>query len=318
MWKYIRRSALLLLCGCMLLSAGCGGEEPTDPQESDPVSAEAGYRRTILYYRSDEGFIVPVMKLLPWEEGIGKAALSHLIGTEENQREASAKGLNTLLPAGVELTLRIGDDKTATLNIIGLPEYPDAASEAAMVTGVAQTLLEFASIDRVQFLFDGEAQDALPQGTPVAEPRTSADLNLDPGDVAASVGSTYSGMTLYFPNLSGSLYVPVTRYIEGTATLESALTELLRGPLQEGLLACLPEGTRLLSCTVEDGTVTVDFSDEIERAGDVPGMTEAMCDSIALTAACYGEVSQLHILSNGELFAVGDLSASHCANEWNA
>jgi len=300
------------------MSVGCGGKEPSEPQESDPVSAEAGYRRTILYYRSDEGFIVPVMKLLPWEEGIGKAALSHLIGTEENRREAAAKGLNTLLPAGVELTLRIGDDKTATLNIIGLPEYPDAASEAAMVTGVAQTLLEFASIDRVQFLFDGEVQDTLPQGTPVAEPRTSSDLNADPGDVATSTGTPLNGMTLYFPNGSGSLYVPVTRYIEGVATLESALTELLRGPLQEGLLDCLPEGTQLLSCTMEDGIVTVNFSKEIMQAEDIPGLTEAMCDSIALTAACYGDVRQLHILSNGELFAAGDLSSSHCANEWNS
>lgn len=317
MWKYIRKAAWLLLCGCMLFTVGCGEKDPQDVPKDDPVSAEAGYRRTILYYRSDEGFIVPVMKLLPWEEGIGKAALSHLIGTEENRRGAAAKGLNTLLPDGVELELRIGDDKIAVLNIIGLNEYADAASEQAMVTGVAETLLEFESIDQVQFKFDGKVLEELPQGTPVAEPRSSSGLNTDPGEVTTSASDTATQLTLYFPNASGSLNIPVTRYSEDAYSMETALRELAKGPLQEGLLACLPEGTELLSCSLEDGILTVDFSDEIERAENVMGMTEAMCDSIGLTAACYGDVVQLQILSEGELFAVNDRPLPACANAWN-
>lgn len=318
MWKYVRMAAGILLCGCILLTAGCGGREPAQEPMEDPVSAEAGYRRTILYYRSDEGFVVPVMKLLPWEEGIGKAALSHLIGTEENQRAAAARGLNTLLPGNVELELRIGDDKTASLNIIGLQKSSDPAVEEAMITGLAETLLEFESIDRVQFLFDGKTLKKLPNGTPVGEPRTSSALNAEQGEVAASTGGAAAALTLYFPNESGSLYVPVTRYTEKSDCLETALGELFCGPRQAGLLACIPDGTEMLSCSMQEGLVTVDFSDEIERAENVVGLTEAMCDTIALTAARYGEVTQIRILSEGELFAAGEAGAPLCANDWNA
>ena len=64
--------------------------------------------------------------------------------------------------------------------------------------------------------------------------------------------------------------------------------------------------------------VTVDFSDEIERAEDVMGMTEAMYDAIFLTASCFGTVSELHITANGAPFLASDMESPRCANEWNS
>ena len=61
----IKRLFSILICVIIALTAvGCGGtSEPEDAnadpdnQLEQPVNSEAGWRRTIIYYASDEGFI---------------------------------------------------------------------------------------------------------------------------------------------------------------------------------------------------------------------------------------------------------------------
>ena len=66
---------LILALLTALMMASCKkAEEPAEPE----ADTDNGYRRTTLYYATEDGFIVPVMKSIPWEEGIGRAALSYL------------------------------------------------------------------------------------------------------------------------------------------------------------------------------------------------------------------------------------------------
>ena len=85
-----------LLCGLTAIAllacaAGCRQEAVGDPLENEAdgqnlehstSSGNEGYRRTVLYYATDDGFVVPVMKMIPWEEGIGKAALGYLMDVQ--------------------------------------------------------------------------------------------------------------------------------------------------------------------------------------------------------------------------------------------
>ena len=73
----LRRLAAVIVCILIvaLPLTSCKEKEPMDVWDEE-VSASAGYRRTVLYYVTDDGFMVPIMKLLPWEEGIGRAAVS--------------------------------------------------------------------------------------------------------------------------------------------------------------------------------------------------------------------------------------------------
>ena len=71
---------LILALLTALMMASCKkAEEPAEPE----ADTDSGYRRTTLYYATEDGFIVPVMKSIPWEEGIGRAALSYLDGLED-------------------------------------------------------------------------------------------------------------------------------------------------------------------------------------------------------------------------------------------
>ena len=73
-------------------------------------------------------------------------------------------------------------------------------------------------------------------------------LNAEDGEISASTeGAT--ALTLYFPNQSASLNVPVTRYVEDGASIETAMRALIEGPQSDALRCCFPEGTELISQT---------------------------------------------------------------------
>lgn len=296
--------------------AGEAAEDPAEETSAEETGGYTGYRQTILYYMSDDGFVVPVKRDIPWEEGIGKAALSYLVDTADNRADTGEMGLQALIPEGTAYTLRIGDDGIAVVDLIGLSACKDAAAEKAMVQSIVNTLAEFTRIDAVTITVNGKKVSALPCGTKLKEAMAPFALNAEDGEVSASTEGA-SALTLYFPNTAGSLNVPVTRYIEGGANVESAVRELILGPQADGLRCCFPEGTELLAVKVEEGVATVDLSGEFLGAQYTEGLIEAAYDTLFLTIGGIEQISRLELMVEGEpCELVTETSAPVFANEF--
>lgn len=290
-------AAAMIICGMALIMCGCAKDVATDAGMYDEPAGEAGMRRTVLYYKDDDGFIVPVMKLIPWEEGIGRAAIGNLVDTAENRAEARSRGLNATIPDGVEYTLRIRDG-VATIDISSLSAFADEASERAMVTSIVNSLAEFPTIDAVTITLNGEKVTKLPCETKLSEAMTPFMLNAEDGDVSASADGM-EPMTLYFANNAASLNVPVTRYCAGHG-LAAAVEQLIAGPEDAALMNSFPEGTRLISADIYGGTATVNLSGEFLSAQYTEGMAETAFDTLFLTANAIEDISELNVLVEGK------------------
>lgn len=123
-------------------------------------------------------------------------------------------------------------------------ELPDAGAEYNMIAAIVQTLTEFDTVDRVEFLFGGQKLEKLPHGTDVSGEFTRGDLNLEKQD--ASAQGKGEKLTLYFPGDSASVVVPVTRMVYSRADLDTAVLEMTKGPLSEALDEAVPKGCGLI------------------------------------------------------------------------
>lgn len=312
--------ALALLVPTLL--AACGEREANAELDAEKVNAEqnddsmAGYRSTVLYYSSDDGFVVPVMKSIPWEEGIGHAALECLVNTDDNSAYAGKLGLSALIPDGTEMTLRISDEGVATVDLINLGECKSEKAERAMVEAIVNTLTEFNSINSVTITVNGKAVDELPLGTKLKSKMERFALNAETDSVSASADGA-TATTLYFPNSSASLNVPVTRYLSGEVTFETAARELVSGPAESALINCFPEGTSVLGASIYEGVATVDLSEEFLAVSEVEGLAEAAYESLYLTADALENIYALYITVEGEDCALtAGLQAPEYANEF--
>lgn len=309
----MKRWFILILALLTALMAACGrkAEEPAEP-EADTGS---GYRRTTLYYATEDGFIVPVMKSIPWEEGIGKAALGYLISGADNDKSASMMGLKTVIPEGTECTLRIGEEGNARVSLAGVGKQT-GEQEQAMVVAIVNTLTEFPSINSVSITVDGREESALSDGADISKPMERFALNVEEGEVPVS-GEAHA-LTLYFPNSAASLNIPVTRYIYAAPSFSVAVREEIAGPKDEGLINCFPEGTELISAYIKDGIACVDLTKDFERAADTEGMLDAARDCLYLCASQFGEVYGVDITVEGREYSMHTAAASVpiYVNEW--
>ncbi|MDP2891585.1 MAG: GerMN domain-containing protein, partial [Bacillota bacterium] len=256
MRRFIPVILSILMLMLLLLPACAEKAEVFNEQEGENVTTV----KTVLYYADEYGNIIPVMKKIPWEEGIGKAALRQLVASEENVNGLTDTGLEAVLPADTTFDLDIKDG-LANLDVRGELKAVDAADESNMVVAMVNTLAEFPTVDKVQIIVNGMKINALPLGTDISKPMPMIELNVEAVPEGLAPKDAYK-LTLYFISKSGGYLVPVTRLVAQKPDAEMAIRELLKGPMNTGRLsAVFPEGTRLLDVKCDTGDyIQLNFS----------------------------------------------------------
>lgn len=263
-------------------------------------------RATVLYYKDNENFLVPVMRYIPKGDlGIAKTALSALIYSPEKAQDLSAAGLTPTLPMGTKINGAV--IKESGLAIVDFSKeflnFSSAKAEELGLKAVAYTLTEFSNIKSVEIRVDGMKVEEMPQGTKIDSSLERTEINLQ---AMENPGEKLSKVVVYYHKKGSGAYsyfVPVTKIVSGFEnSAEAAVSALLEGPTDgSSLVSSFPEGTQLLGVQVKDSIAYVNFSEQVlARQGD-KAAENSMIKAVTLTLKEFPEISKAKIFVNGKI-----------------
>ena len=257
---------------------------------------------TIVYYQDNYGYLVPVMCSVPMEDGIAKATLNMMVQSVGNDMQAARLGLRTVLPENTKIDLDISNGLARIDLSREVLDMADAAAESNMVNAVVQTLTEFDSVDRVEFLIDGQKRETLTHGTPVAGQFTRGDINLESVEPTMA-GASVQPVTLYFPGDSGAVIVPVTRMVHSRADVNTAVLELAKGPSNGDMLeSVVPAGCGLIDVQVENGVAKLNFTSEFVNLVENSDGGRMALKALVLTCTQFDGMDSVEIYVDGRKY----------------
>ncbi|AOT69788.1 GerMN domain-containing protein [Geosporobacter ferrireducens] len=322
-----RRILAVILVFCIMISlAGCKSpislvkglfdkEDKTATQivtSSEIQDGDVQLRDTVLYYKDDKGFLIPVMRKIPWTEGIAKATLGALVDNPANRKDIEGIGLTPVIPANTEVRgMNIVNGLCKVDFTSDFLNYASKDEEEALVKAVVYTLTEFITIDSVQIIIEGQVQKTLKFGMKTDKPITRDNINYvsaTPGNqkVIVYYEGTINGMETYF--------VPVTKNIEKLdntpVNVLDALDALVEGPPSGmGLYSQIPEGAQVIGVDVSNGIAYINFNDRIKQLESNKEVGQEVAKAIALTIReQYRDLTGVKILSNGKEIDLGTVS----------
>ncbi|MBR1820302.1 MAG: GerMN domain-containing protein, partial [Clostridia bacterium] len=257
------------------------------------------------YYQDNYGYLVPVMCSVPMEDGIAKATLNLMVQSVGNDMQAARLGLRTVLPENTKIDLDISNG-LARIDLSGeVLNMADAAAESNMISAIVQTLTEFDSVDRVEFMIDGQKRETLTHGTSVAGEFTRGDINLETAEPTISLVSA-EPVTLYFPADSGAVIVPVTRMVHAGADINTAVLELAKGPSNEEMLeSVVPAGCGLIGVEVEGGVARLNFTGEFVNLVQNSDGGRMALKALVLTCTQFEGIDSVEIYVDGKKYDAG-------------
>lgn len=320
--KKIKSIAIISLSACMILASGCSNNssnvETKSPEstsasvsvmskvenqlhrstETSANNKEQSKNSTVLYYKNEDGLIVPIMRKLD-NTMSAQDIINMLVSTDENSTDMAKLNLYTIIPADATVTVTV-EDKVANVDFKNLVNK-NAREELSMVAGVVNTLLDLPTVNSVRITVNGKAAAEMAYGTNISKHITSMDYNVETISRDVNINSA-NKINLYYLSPEGYLIVPTVRYIEDKVTVENVMAELLQGPDDElSLLNAIPSGTKLNSCkTSADGIVTLDFSSEFNNIKEYTELNTTILKTIVLTCEQVDGIEGVEVTIDGE------------------
>ena len=90
----------------------------TSAETSAPVEETLS---TVCFYQDGEGYLIPVTRQIPKQDGIAKATLALMVKSSQNDMDAARMGLRTIIPEGTSFDIDIsGGNKYIFLLIVNI------------------------------------------------------------------------------------------------------------------------------------------------------------------------------------------------------
>lgn len=284
-----------------------GNEDEVEVVKSDDefeITCDDNMRNTVLYYKNESGFLVPVMRKIPWEEGIAKAALRNITNSPAIREDISVIGLEPIIPAGVQIKGMSIDKETGLCKVNFTSEilnYETEDDEYNLVKGIVYTLTEFPTISKVKIIIDGKAAGTMKFGTNLTQALLREDINY----MASGEENTSKVVVYYKSTTNGDYeyYVPVTiPTLAPNANVSSALQALFDGPPEfSGLYTDIPEGVALQGIEINSSIAYVDVKVDDLTIFEDQATYDAMATNIGLTLEQFDDIAEVEILIDGKV-----------------
>ncbi len=267
------------------------------------IAEDEGMRKTVIYFRDSDGYLVPVMRKIPWTEGIARTTLSNMVDSAELRETLSPTGLIPVIPAGTEILGMSINEDTGLCKVDFSEDVLNNQSdkeEESFIKGVVYTLTEFPTIKEVQILVGGKALPSLKFGGNISKPLARENINL-----IGKIDEGRSKVVVYYKGMNNEefeYYVPVTiPTLAPVANVYSALDLLFEGPPGDvGLFSDIPRDVMLHGVEVKDGTAYVDISYDSYSESSQDGIFSEIVKNIGLTLSQFEEIENVELLVDGE------------------
>lgn len=267
------------------------------------VLEEEGLRKTVLYFKSDEGYLVPVMKRIPWDEGIAKTSLLNMVDSSELRESLTSKGLHPILPVGTKVNGITIDEATGLCKVDfseELKDVEDKEDEENLIKGVVYTLTEFPSIKEVKITVEGKELSVLKESVAIDKPLSRENIN-----VVGNIEEGSSKVVVYYKgenSLDSDYFIPVTvPTMAPMPNVYTALDLMFQGPPTDvGLRSDLPKDLGLEGVEIKDNIAYVDITSDKSASLDEKEISELM-KNIGLTLGQFKEIESVEVLINGKI-----------------
>lgn len=270
-------------------------------EEDLEIVEDDGLRETVFYFKSNKGYLVPVMKRIPWTEGIARTTLSNMVDSPELRESMGHTDLLPLIPSGTKIIGMTVDDETGLCKVDFSKEIKNVESkeeEENMIKGIVYTLTEFSSIEKVQLMVEGEILNSLNHDVAIGEALAREDINLI-GDKENSS----SKVVVYYTDSDDEYFVPVTiPTLAPVSNVYSALDKLFNGPPEgTNLKSNIPLSVKLQGVEVKEGIAFVDIISDDRSSLSDEGLLNGMLKNIGLTLKEFQDVQSVELLIDGEI-----------------
>lgn len=307
---------LIVVLGLTTITLGSKMFKGKDSAEKDKIEVvrsdtdqiqvveDDGMRKTVLYFQDSEGYIVPVMKRIPWEEGIAKSTIKNMTDSQELREILGSTGLRPLIPTGTIVNGLSINEITGLCKIDFSKEIDENSTdkdEENLIKGVVYTLTEFPAVKEVQILVNGKTINVMKHGTAIDKPMSRENINL-----LGKLEDGRSNVVVYFKGNAESdydYYVPVTiPTLAPSANVYSALDLLFQGPPSGAMLKSdIPTGVNFTAVEIKDGTAFVDINLTEESIMAEDAVLNNIMKNIGLTLSQFEEIEAVELLVDGQI-----------------
>ena len=268
------------------------------------VVEEEGVRKTVLYFQDSDGYLVPVMRRIPWEEGIGRVTLTNMIDTPELRDALNSTGLLPIIPSGTQIKGMTIDADTGLCKVDFSQEIQNKETkkdEENLIKGVVYTLTEFPAVKEVKILVEGKEIDVLKHGTKIDDTLSRENINL-----LGSLEDGRSNVIVYYKGSAETdfdYFVPVTiPTLAPMANVYTALDLLFEGPPADSeLTSNIPMDVNFQGVEIKEGTAYVDINLGAESLLTRETTLNDIIKNIGLTLSQFEDINSVELLVDGDI-----------------